>query len=613
MARICYNILRKWFESLVAFFSLTIRRQLIVAFLILIVVPLFLTNLISFVIVKDIVKQKANANNNVIFSNVHNNITGIMKNMLLASNSIMFDYEIPKITDISGMDESDRYFARARIARKFSQITFSTLSTYMDSIITIIRDGSAFSSLPVSESSRIYNDIILNEGISPGSPYICWAEHPYSFSSGQKRTDYLVLLRTYVDYYTGVRFGDLFIGIRKDYFNTTMKNLITTNETSAFIITGSGNILASAGAENKEKTTQILSEFAEMDKRGFSSVNMKDLGVTVNLQKLMDSEWYMVQIIPNEAIVKEVAGVRNTLMVVVLACCLVFIFVAFIIARNISIPIQNISNASKDIASGKLGLSVEIVGSREMREMAGNFNIMSQQIKDLIESNKAVERQKRMYELQALYAQINPHFLFNALNSIKLLAETSRVYNISKFIQALAGILKNSIINKEEMITLREELSEIRNYMLLQNLRFLLPIEEEYDVPEDIMEYMVPKLILQPIVENSLIHGFEGIKRIPRIRISGVREGRNIRITIKDNGKGMDEKCLKNLLNDLRMAKTRLNSVGIPNVNERLKINFGDEYGIIMHSKLDEGTVTEILIPALVKGDLHELQGSHSG
>jgi two-component system sensor histidine kinase YesM len=264
----------------------------------------------------------------------------------------------------------------------------------------------------------------------------------------------------------------------------------------------------------------------------------------------------------------------------------------FFFSGRLSASIRNIVRAMKAAQYGALNVQLENHHTKdEISHIAINFNRMMSRINELMaETKEATEKQKNA-EIRALEAQINPHFLYNTLDSINWIAIEKEEHQISQMLKGLAQILRYSIRDSNKRVTIKEELAWMERYIYLQQYRFQFSFICEVVCAEDIMHYRVPKLLLQPIIENAIIHGFEGLNDggLIRIQIEQIND-HLIRIEIQDNGTGMDEHTRNSLL-------TNGAGIGLVNVQERLEIYYGYQAKLDIASQLGEGTTVMMELP----------------
>ncbi len=277
--------------------------------------------------------------------------------------------------------------------------------------------------------------------------------------------------------------------------------------------------------------------------------------------------------------------------------------------RNIVDPVHNVVEGMEQVESGNLEVHIEPSGQAEIRTMVHSFNSMVRRLGRLIEENKLQQEKKHEAEIRALQSQINPHFLVNSLNSIRFMAQVAKFEGIRRMAEALIRILSTSFRSNAGFYTLREELEGLDRLVYLMKLRSSDGFEMEYHGDDACLGYRVPRLILQPIVENSIVHGFsELVDEIGRIDLSIGREEGRVCITIEDNGKGMPVQEIEQLMSGVGVEKEDHTSIGVVNVLNRLKLNYGDRCELTIVSELGRFTRTHICIPVSDDGGREEGQ-----
>lgn len=598
------NFIKENLNKLLSVILNTIKKKLVLTFLFLIILPITFSSVISYIIIQDIVKDKTNIGNKTAVSQACINIERIFRDMIIASNTLILDDKILDILNHPQTEDLTQLYANySKINDRFYLVQTSTLDSYNPNIIAVLDQSSnVYSTRPNStEEDTLFRNILSDQKINTNGNYIKWAEKTYSIQMtySKKKNDFIIMLRAYMDVATGKKRGDTILAISEMEFSKILQRLVVVNGIKAYIVNDSGEILSSTDLNELGEQLELYKYIKENGSESIDTVEFENERYIINSQKLAHSGWSVVQIIPGNILFSEISSMRNMIIGINLAFLLVFFGVSYLIAKSISSPINRLSAASKEIAAGNLQTRVSVTGRDEMAQLSVNFNNMAEEIGELIKRNKEDEKTKRELELQMLYAQINPHFLFNTLNSIRWMADASKVFNVSKIIIALVNLLKNSIIKKNEYISIREEIENVKNYIYIQKIRYMSIFEGEYDIEESILECKTIKLVLQPIVENSIIHGFEGISHKGIIKIKAYRDGDNIKLTVSDNGVGMNEEQLKKLLCGDVDKRGYLSGIGISNVNERLILHFGSNYALNIKSAPGEGSTTEINIPLM--------------
>jgi two-component system sensor histidine kinase YesM len=271
--------------------------------------------------------------------------------------------------------------------------------------------------------------------------------------------------------------------------------------------------------------------------------------------------------------------------------------IAIILSGEITKPLKVLANSMKEVQKGHFeNAAVESIDSNEIGMLSKSFNIMTRKIQELMEQNVLEQKLKRKSELRALQSQINPHFLYNTLDSIIWMSEGGKNQEVVLMTSSLAKLLRQSISNEDEIVTIASEIGYTKSYLTIQKMRYKDKLEFEIVLEDEVMKESIVKLVLQPLVENAIYHGIKYKDGKGLIKISGFRQEQDIIIRIEDNGKGMDEETLKHVF-DRKESNSHSNGVGINNVNNRLKLYYGSRYGLAYDSKLSEGTIVEVRIP----------------
>lgn len=283
--------------------------------------------------------------------------------------------------------------------------------------------------------------------------------------------------------------------------------------------------------------------------------------------------------------------------------------------RNIVVPVHNVVQGMERVEEGNLEVHIEPAGQAEIRTMVHSFNSMVRRLRHLIEENEEQQQKKHEAEIMALQSQINPHFLVNSLNSIRFMAQVAKFEGIRRMAEALIKILSTSFRSNSGFYSLREELEVLDSYIYLMKIRYSDGFEVAYHVDEGCLSDMVPRLILQPIVENSIVHGCsELVDEIGRIDLTIGHVDGQVVITVQDNGKGMSQQEIDQLMSGIGVEKSDHTSIGVVNVLNRLKLNYKERCELTIESEPGSYTRTCICIPIVVpETDVQEDKGRKHG
>ena len=271
-------------------------------------------------------------------------------------------------------------------------------------------------------------------------------------------------------------------------------------------------------------------------------------------------------------------------------------------ARSITLPIQKLRDSMKKVQEGDFSVSDVVVDSRnEIGSLTKSFDVMTHRIQELMEQNVHEQEQKRKSELKALQSQINPHFLYNTLDSIIWMAEGKKNEEVVLMTASLARLLRQSISNEDEVVPIANEVEYARGYLTIQKMRYKDKLEFQIEVDPSILHIPLIKLVLQPIIENAIYHGlkYKGSKGL--LIIKGFPKDGNAVLQVIDDGVGMDEERLAHIY-DRHKVNYHSNGVGVYNVQKRLKLYYGEDYGITYESVVGKGTTATITIPGRQEG-----------
>ncbi|MBE5973814.1 sensor histidine kinase [Lacrimispora xylanisolvens] len=310
--------------------------------------------------------------------------------------------------------------------------------------------------------------------------------------------------------------------------------------------------------------------------------------------------WKIVGVTPNSVV--SLNTIKTRLFIVFMITLILFILVLInsYISSRITNPIKELEKSVGILEEGDLETAVSIGGSYEIQHLGNSIKNMAIQIRVLMDDIVTEHEAKRKQEFDTLQSQINPHFLYNTLDIIVWMIENEQKNEAVKAVTALARFFRISLSKGKSIITVRDELEHVRSYLMIQHMRFKNKFSYEIQAEEECMELTSLKLILQPLVENAIYHGMEFMDGEGEIKLSVVRKGDNLIIQVSDNGLGMTEEQVKSLFShEVQVTSKKGSGIGVKNVNERIKLYFGENYGLTIDSEPDEGTTITILLPAV--------------
>jgi two-component system sensor histidine kinase YesM len=312
--------------------------------------------------------------------------------------------------------------------------------------------------------------------------------------------------------------------------------------------------------------------------------------------------WSTIGIISEEKLLQETREIRNLSFIILAVTVLIIIVFCVLIALGITKPLKKLSKSMNLVSGGYFDIKVDFEYNDEIGDIGRSFDMMTRRIKELVEREYVQEIKRQEVELKALMAQINPHFLYNTLEALRMKAVVNKDTDVAGMIKKLSQFLRMNIIGAKDIVEISEELNHVGYYIDIMNMRYNNRFELIIDIDDDIINALILKLTLQPLIENSIFHGFETKEGSCVIIIRGKKLGNDVLIEVIDNGTGMEEKTLYEIRDALDNATvTDKVGIGIVNVHKRLMYFFGKSYGIDIFSTLQKGTRIEIRIPYTIK------------
>lgn len=409
--------------------------------------------------------------------------------------------------------------------------------------------------------------------------------------------------RVIKDYSYLKQIGFLLIGINESVIRDLCINNIQNDKEGMLIIDEAGNTVSKSGVSligsNFKNSAFYLDSLKNTE--GYTTDTINELQYLVTYSQ-MKGGWKTFYAVPIDTLKKEINSVKGYTILVIVLCLLFSIPLMMLMLSFLTAPIKKLLKSMKRFQQGNFEERVEFKYKDEIGQLGDGYNKMVVNIKELINKAYILQIKEREAELDALQAQINPHFLYNTLDTIFWKAKLKNENEISDMVYSLSKLFRLSLNRGKESTLVAMEKELLEHYLLLQKVRFKNKLNYEIHIDGSIMNYIIPKLILQPFVENSILHGIEGKEDGGTINISGRLKNGKLHFVIEDDGIGMDKEQIE------KVFETEEDSGNIPsaitggyavkNVNERLKIIYKDNFSLIFTSSPGEGTRVEITLPA---------------
>lgn len=407
----------------------------------------------------------------------------------------------------------------------------------------------------------------------------------------------ITLSRALVNNQTGEREGLFFVDLNYSAISDLCNNNSIEEKGYIFVLDAEGNIVyhpkqqlmyGGLKTENIDAIMECEEDSLIIDEGGESKL--------YTMSKSKRTGWTVVGAVYTSELLKNNEQAQMWYLLVASILLLAVIGISSIISREITKPIRSLRDSMRKVQNGQFDTHVEVITENEIGSLGRSFNLMTSEIQALMEQNVYEQKQKRKSELKALQAQINPHFLYNTLDSIIWMSEAGENDEVVEMTSALARLLRQSISNDKEEVELEKEIEYVKNYLTIQKMRYKDKLEFFIYVDPRVAHVPIIKLVLQPLVENAIYHGIKYKETKGNLKIYARPVDGRVEIVVADDGIGMDEDVMEHIFDEHRKEQKR-NGVGVPNVQKRLKLQYGSEYGIRYESVKGAGTKAVITIP----------------
>ncbi len=560
----------------------------------------FLVLLLSFVLqywkVNDILMEHSAENTIQWHEQTEYNMDRFCEQSEFVASKLLLNREVQRLSKAMNLSDADRTYCLNAVLNAFSEMR----SDYAGiSAITYFGDDGLIVKNIQTKNIVIYDndrenwyyssDIYLDE-----NDEIMWisgyTNDDFGVREMPEKNNYFITLCTN----TLSKTGKILIHYDMDYFIGIFHASAETTDSNMYII-NQNNQIAAANDSNTIGQEKIFTDGEMIEERIYKYIMDGEGGkVQAVVYSLPMMDWKLV----TENLVTDVTKDSRYMLEVLLTICILcmiisFAFFSYWISKTLK-PLKLLSSKMQKVKDGELGSVVEKIPNNEIGLLMTEFNSMSLELKESFLKIKQTEMEKREFEMQALRAQLNPHLIYNTLNTIKWTAIIDNKMNIAKSITLLAEFLKPIFRGASPICSIKEELDYVNVYIAIMNLRKAEKYSLKIDVPEEFYKYQIIRFMLQPVVENSILHGFEE-ELSGEICISMQTEGKDAIIKITDNGNGIEKEKLEILQQQLAHSEISTEKgVGINNVNRRLKTYYGDAYGLTIENGMHNGTIVTL-------------------
>jgi len=578
----------------------SLKSKLFILFILMSLIPMFFTMASFYHVSIGVINEKVNnssmATLEIVAKTLDNKISRIQNEIELVTNS----YEFQK--NINNINHSSTDGALWAAQKEMEVLLLNAFSTSNDitgiylstsSGVDLVFKNKYAIDMESFRQSRWYQGPQNNIGVLTNCGIVNIDNNQSALILGKVVRDYLD--KSNLSIIASVHFA-IDPKIFESFFNS---NRISTLGT--FLIFDSQNRLMTPSVRSYPNYVDIAYENLEIiheNNSGNIYINSNDENNTILLYYTSPVCGYKtIQLIPYSLYNDEISSVTHMTLLFAVSCVLIILVITYFVSKNISQPIQLLNHAMKTVETGHFDILLPTTRKDEIGQIFGRFNKMVIRLKNVFNKSLEDEKQKRQLEISALQYQINPHFLNNVLTSIRSLALLENAPQSSEMLNTLVGLLKSTIGHAGSLISISKEIENIHKFLYIQNVCHGNNIDYRIDICHEVTNYLIPNLLLQPVVENAIFHGIDPDTGCVSIDINASLQGDNILFTIQDNGPGIEKEKLTRILKE-DCSDDAFNHIGLKNVDKRIRLNFGDEHGVHIDSST-LGTTVQILLPAL--------------
>lgn len=582
-----------------AFNNQRIQFKLIFYFLTLILMSILAVGLLTNLIFSNAIEKSANESTIHAISQANKSIENNIRSIENIMDIIARNQNVIKFLRMKIVDPSDDRGAIESNIRNF--LAGFTQYYYEINGMAIINKNDLFLS---NEMYRLQSDPLIDE-----SWYKICVENPDSIHIigrpvGRNLTEYMKvstdeiisIVKASKDPTNGEVNGVILIDLRLKIWEDMLRSIKLGKEGFIYIISSDGEVIYSP---TNDIVPRVMGQWFSEDYSGIFNKYILGQRYQFIYTSSFYNKWKIVGVFSLSETLKEITNFRYYTLLILLCVCIFALGVSLIFSSSIANPISKLRKLMKRAETGDLTVNFEVKYNDEIGQLGKSFNTMIEEIRNLISEVYKEQKSKREAELRTLQSQIKPHFLYNTLDTIHWMAKNHGAWDVIEVIEALTNLFRIGLSKGNEIIMLSEELEHVKSYLVIQKVRYEEMLEYDFEVDAGIENLYVQKLILQPIVENAIYHGIKAKREPGKIEVQAKKTGDMLVLTVKDNGFGISEEDLDKINNALINEDSEREGFGIFNVNERIRLSYGKEYGIRINSDIGVGTMVEIKHPVI--------------
>lgn len=594
---------------MINYFSGRLQRKMMAILICITVIPLLILGIFIYFYSSKMVEKDFIDNSNKYLKQIAKNLDDDLRHLEMITMMAFTDRNVREVlrsdNKTASEDMRNRYSAMEQFLSNISILRKDISGVYIFSNRSVYYQY--LYDLGVDFEYKYKEDEWYKETVRKGGTVVLTGTHkPYQRKNS---SDYVFSLsRAIVDTVNGEMLGVILIDANFRLISELGDSMAESGKGWIVITDEKGDVVYSP--DRSQLTKKIDMDVTLLNKvTGNTLINSEKGNLFMNFITSDYSNWKIIQFIPQSYVYRTTGVIGIFILLTALALVILTVVLSFFVSRTISKPVASINYTLQRIGRGDFNQSSSIQREDEIGQLARGVNEMAINLKELVRRVSLAQLKQKEAELKSLQNQINPHFLYNTLNSIQMMAKINKQEKIAQMADDLGMLFKISLNKGKDTVRLKQEFEHVELYIKLQQIRYKDKIRYFVNAAADIMDYYTIKLILQPIVENAIYHGLEKKSGKGTLKIEAMKNDGYIIIRVEDDGVGIPGEQLEMLrgaLDGRGEYDPKMMNIGIKNVNERLKLYFGEEFGLQLDSVYGRGTAVTIRLPLIDNMDENE-------
>ncbi|CAH1219780.1 hypothetical protein PAECIP111891_04973 [Paenibacillus allorhizoplanae] len=593
------HILQKLIPTSHWFRNQRIRYKIILIYFPLIFVPLFVLGFVSNQVYTNAIVKKTIKNVSDNSSLIITRITGMLTNVESCANMLTINLNKVIVEDpqsLAAPETSLQMYTQITNQLSFALLVFPDVQ----SAAFIDTNNRIYGSNVLMERNRdwITTSPLLKQIDASSGNNIWFPMQRRDYLTNGSQETVMTLGKRIVNIYTGQKLGLLVLNIKESSLSAIYQKIGSIQDGSYFIVDDEGVVISSQHPEDvlQEVANSEMKRWITSSKHASEPTSFKYEKTLVVSSDVPSFGWKLISKAPLASLTADTHKITLLIVLLGIVCLFFALLGAGMLSQLIAKPIMGLTKYMKKVKEGSLDIEFQVNSEDEIGMLSSGFNAMIRRIQELLTNINWEQKKKREYELALIQAQIKPHFLYNTLDVIYTLSEMGRTRDVQRTTKALADFYRAALSKGRETITIEEEIRNVKDYLAIQRIRYSDVFTYEFDIHNEVLIGQIPKLTIQPLIENAIYHGLKTKGSLGLLKVTGEIVDAKIKIIVADDGVGMDADRLKAIVKKTESPQEAV-GYGFKNVNDRIQLYYGDEYGLQITSEQGQGTEVTLWLP----------------